>query len=381
MEQGLSGMAASPPLHPSAPATVLIAGGGTGGHLIPALAIAKAFRQSGAAVTPVLVGAERGVESWLLPQRDFDYHLLPIRPLFRQGVWRNVGLPWSIVLSVAQLRRLFRTRRPRLVIGTGGYASAPAVWWAARRGIPTAIQEQNAWPGLATRILAGRVDQIYLGAPEARARLKPGRHTEVFDTGNPISPPDPGRKIAARRRFGLDGSESVVLITGASQGAIPINRAVAGWIDDGRADGLVVLWATGRGSYEEFRRYHRPPAVQVFDFLDPIADAYAVADLAVARGGMMTGAELCAWGIPSIIIPLPTAADDHQTANAVALESAGAARHLPQRELTARTLGRAIRELMVDAVRRGEMAERARERGRPHAAADIVSHCLTLLGA
>ncbi|MGH7590977.1 MAG: UDP-N-acetylglucosamine--N-acetylmuramyl-(pentapeptide) pyrophosphoryl-undecaprenol N-acetylglucosamine transferase [Gemmatimonadales bacterium] len=170
-------------------------------------------------------------------------------------------------------------------------------------------------------------------------------------------------------------------MTGASQGAVAINRAVAEWLDQGGGKGLVVLWATGRGSYDEFRSYHRPPAVQVFDFLDPIADAYAVATLAVARGGMMTGAELCAWGIPSIIVPLPSAADDHQTANAVALEMAVAARHLPQRELDATTLGRTIGELMANGVRRQQMAERARERGRPNAAADIVSHCLTLLKA
>ncbi|HSC59393.1 MAG TPA: UDP-N-acetylglucosamine--N-acetylmuramyl-(pentapeptide) pyrophosphoryl-undecaprenol N-acetylglucosamine transferase [Gemmatimonadales bacterium] len=361
--------------------TVLIAGGGTGGHLIPALAIAKALRESGAGVEPVLVGAERGVESWLLPERDFPYHLLPIRPLFRQRIWRNAALPWILLRTVAGLRRIFRERRPALVVGTGGYASGPAVWWAARRGIPVAIQEQNAWPGLATRMLAGRVDHIYLGAPEARARLRPGRHTAVFDTGNPITPPDPARRAGAQQRFGLTGRERVLLVTGASQGAVPINRAVAGWLDAGGAADTVVLWATGKGSYEEFRRYHRPPAVQVFDFLDPIADAYAVADLAVARGGMMTGAELCAWGIPSIIIPLPTAADDHQTANALALELAGAARHLPQAELNATILGRLVDELLADGVARAEMAERARERGRPRAAADIVSHCLTLLGA
>ncbi|MGH7531788.1 MAG: UDP-N-acetylglucosamine--N-acetylmuramyl-(pentapeptide) pyrophosphoryl-undecaprenol N-acetylglucosamine transferase, partial [Gemmatimonadales bacterium] len=268
--------------------TVLIAGGGTGGHLIPALAIATALQKSGAGVLPVLVGAERGVESWLLPERDHPYHLLPIQPLFRQRIWRNLGLPWSVIRTVGQLRRIFAARRPSLVIGTGGYASGPAVWWAARHGIPVAIQEQNAWPGLATRMLAGRVDHIYLGAPEARARLHPGPRTQVFDTGNPITPPDPGRRAAALHRFGLTGSESVLLVTGASQGAVAINRALAGWLDQGGGRGLVVLWATGRGSYDEFRSYHRPPAVQVFDFLDPIADAYAVATLAVARGGMMT---------------------------------------------------------------------------------------------
>jgi UDP-N-acetylglucosamine--N-acetylmuramyl-(pentapeptide) pyrophosphoryl-undecaprenol N-acetylglucosamine transferase len=363
------------------PVTILIAGGGTGGHLMPALAIATALRSARPDLQPVLVGAERGVERWLLPQRDFPYHLLPIQPLFRQRVWRNVKLPWHAARSLLMLRRIFAERRPALVIGTGGYASGPAVWWAARRGIPTAIQEQNAWPGLATRRLAGQVDHIYLGLPEARARLTPGPNTRIFDTGNPIAPPDRSRRAAALKRFGLSGSERVLLVTGASQGAVPINEAVAGWIDAGRAAGVTVLWATGRGTYERYRRYHRPPAVQVFDFLDPIADAYAVADLAVARGGMMTGAELCAWGIPSIIVPLPTAADDHQTANAVALEAAGAARHLPQRELSADSLGRLVAELMGDEPRRRAMADRALDRGRPNAAAEIVSHCLTLLHA
>lgn len=360
--------------------TVLIAGGGTGGHLMPALAIATALRDAGAGIEPVLVGAERGVEGWLLPQRDFAFHLLPIRPLFRQRVWRNAALPWSIVRSVLGLRRIFAARKPVLVVGTGGYASGPAVWGAVRRGIPTAIQEQNAWPGLATRQLARRVNHIYLGLPEARPRLKPGPRTQVFDTGNPISPPDPARRAKALARFGLNGSERALLVTGASQGAVAINEAVAAWIDAGGNAGMTVIWATGKGSYERFRHYHHPPAVQVFDFLDPMADAYAVATLAVARGGMMTGAELCAWGIPAIVIPLPTAADDHQTANAVALEQAGAARHLPQSALSAASLGGMIRELMSDDRVRGEMSARARQRGRPHAVADIVSHCLTLLG-
>lgn len=359
--------------------TVLIAGGGTGGHLMPALAIAAALKGARPDLEPVLIGAKRGVEAQLLPQRDFPFYLLPIQPLFRQRIWRNLALPWSALRSLVQLRRIFAERQPVLVIGTGGYASGPVVWWAARHGIPTAIQEQNAWPGLATRWLAKRVDQIYLGLPEARPRLEPGPATQVFDTGNPIAPPDPSRRPAALRRFGLAGTERVLLVTGGSQGARPINEAVAGWIESGGASGLTVLWAAGRGSYETFRRFHRPPAVQVFDFLDPMADAYAVASLAVARAGMMTGAELCAWGVPAVLIPLPSAADDHQTANAVALEQSGAARHLPQRDLSAITLGRLVSELLANGLALQDMAAAAKQRGRPHAAEAIVSHCLTLL--
>jgi UDP-N-acetylglucosamine--N-acetylmuramyl-(pentapeptide) pyrophosphoryl-undecaprenol N-acetylglucosamine transferase len=141
-----------------------------------------------------------------------------------------------------------------------------------------------------------------------------------------------------------------------------------------------VIWATGRGSYDEFRKYHAPPNVQVVGFIDPMADAFAVADLAVSRAGMMTGAELCAWGIPSILIPLPTAAADHQTGNAVALEVAGAAVHLPQSELSTLSLGRAIEEILTNETKRKQMATRAKARGRPHAAEAIVSHLSTLLG-
>lgn len=181
-------------------------------------------------------------------------------------------------------------------------------------------------------------------------------------------------------KFHLDGAKPIVLVTGGSQGAVAVNRAVAGWIEAGGAKGCSVIWATGRGSYEEFKHYHTAPGVQVFDFIDPMADAFAVADIAVSRAGMMTGAELCAWGIPSILVPLPTAAADHQTGNAIALEVAGAAIHLPQSELRPLTLGRAIEELLTNEAKRKQMAARAKGRGRPHAAAAIVSHLLTLLG-
>ena len=361
--------------------TVLIAGGGTGGHLMPALAIAEALRAKRPDIEPVLIGATRGIETQILPTRDFRYHLLAIEPLYRRQWWKNVRLPFVAWQVHRELKKIFAEERPALVVGTGGYASAPAVWYGAGLGLPTAIQEQNAWPGLATKRLAARVDHVYLGLPEAKERLRLSRKSKLWDTGNPIVPPDATRKEAALKRFGLDGSKPVVLVTGGSQGALAINRAVAGWLDVGGAEHCSVIWATGRGSYEEFARYQKTPDVQVFGFIDPMADAFAVADLAVSRAGMMTGAELCAWGIPSILIPLPTAASDHQTGNAVALEVAGAAVHLPQAELSTLTLGRIIGQLLTDEARRRTMATRAKGRGRPHAVDSIVSHLLTLLGS
>jgi UDP-N-acetylglucosamine--N-acetylmuramyl-(pentapeptide) pyrophosphoryl-undecaprenol N-acetylglucosamine transferase len=201
----------------------------------------------------------------------------------------------------------------------------------------------------------------------------------VFDTGNPISPPAPERRAAAVRRFGIDPSRPVVLVTGGSQGALAINQAVAALVDAGGIRDATLLWVTGRGSYEDFARYHQPPQVQVIDFLDPMAEGYAVADLVVSRAGMITVAELCAWGLPNILIPLPTAAADHQTHNARVMEESGASLLLPQSELTPQSLGRVISRILEDHSARKEMAQRALARGRPHAARDIVSNLLTLI--
>lgn len=359
--------------------TILIAGGGTGGHLMPALSIAAALEARNAGFEPVLVGAIRGVESRILPTRDYRYHLLPSEPIYRRAWWKNFRWPLVAGELLRRVEELFDTERPAAVLGTGGYASAPVVWGAARRKIPSAIQEQNAYPGLASRWLSRRVRHVYLGLPEARRLLRFGPETEVFDTGNPITPPTPERRAAALGLFGLEGGRPVLLVTGGSQGALAINRAVAGWIDGGSAHGLAVLWVTGRGTHEQFSGYHDPPAVTVVDFLDPMGDGYAVADLVVSRAGMITVAELCAWGLPSILVPLPTAAADHQTQNARVLAEAGAALLLRQDELSPESLGRTVARVMADPGARRAMADRARARGRPHAADDIVSNLLTLV--
>jgi UDP-N-acetylglucosamine--N-acetylmuramyl-(pentapeptide) pyrophosphoryl-undecaprenol N-acetylglucosamine transferase len=360
---------------------ILIAGGGTGGHLMPALAIAEALRQRTPEIEPVLVGAARGVEARLLPTRDFRFHLLPSEPIYRRTWWKNIRWPLIMGRLLRAVSEVFEAERPAAVLGTGGYASGPVVWWAARHGVPTAVQEQNAYPGLATRLLSRRVRHVYLGLPEARSLLRFGGATTVFETGNPIAPPSPERRAAALRRFELDGSRPVVLVTGGSQGALAINRAVAGWLDAGGPQGADLIWVTGRGTYDEFAGRHRPPAVQVVDFLDPMADGYAVADLVVSRAGMITVAELCAWGLPSVLIPLPTAAADHQTHNGRVLADAGAARLLPQVQLTPGRLGETIEALLADRAGRGVMAAKALARGRPHAAAEIVSRLLTLAGS
>lgn len=366
------------PRGPAAP-RILIAGGGTGGHLMPALAVASALQEHAPGVEPVLVGAARGVETRILPSREFRFYLLPSEPIYRRAWWRNVRWPFVAGRLLREVGRVFDSEQPAAVLGTGGYASGPLVWWAARHGIPSAIQEQNAYPGLASRWLSRRVRHVYLGLPEARRLLRFGDATEVFDTGNPISPPTPDRKIAVSAKFGLDGMRPVVLVTGGSQGALAINRAVAGWLDAEGPGDAALIWVTGRATFDQFARYHKPPGVQVLDFLDPMADGYAVADLVVSRAGMITVAELCAWGLPSVLVPLPTAAADHQSHNAQVLAASGSSLLLPQTELTPGRLRDVITALLSDPARRKQMGERALARGRPDAAREIVSKLLTLI--
>lgn len=360
--------------------TVLIAGGGTGGHLMPALAVAEALRQSHPAWRVVLVGAERGVEARLLPARDLPFHLLPAQPLYRRQWWKNVRWPVLAVRLVRLVDRVLADERPDLVLGTGGYAAGPVVWRAARRGIPTAILEQDAVPGLATRLLARTARHVYLAVPETRERLRTGPLAEVFVTGAPIRPPDPTLRGGARARFGLD-PRPVVLVTGGSQGSLVLNQTVASWVERGGSREVQLLWATGPLTWERFRHFHAPPAVQVFDFLDPIAPAYAAADLAVTRAGSMTLAELCAWGIPAILVPLPTAASDHQTRNAQVLTGAGGAVLLLQGDLSPDRLGSEVLRIATDPSLRASLGQAARARGKPAATAEIVTHLQQLTGA
>src|SRR6059036_2856096 len=329
---------------------VLLAGGGTGGHLMPALALAQALAAARADVEPVLVGAERGIEAQLLPRYPFRYALLPIEPIYRSRWWKNLRWPLIAGQVWRSVGRVLDAERPALVIGTGGYAAGPVVWRAARRGIPTVLQEQNAFPGLTTRWLARRARQVHLGFPEARERLRPGRGTEVFALGNPIRPPAPGDRAAAARQLGLVAERPTLLVFGGSQGARAINYALAGALERRLLDGVNVVWGTGTAQADALARYAVAGRVVVRGFFDPMAPVYRAADIVVARAGAMTVAELCAWGKPSILVPLPTSAADHQARNASALAAVGAAIQLSEEHLSPFTLAEQVTGLLADRV-------------------------------
>ena len=367
---------------------VLFAGGGTGGHLYPALALAEALRARDPRTEVFFVGALRGVEARVLPERGVPHVLLPFEPIRRARPWENWRLVPALFRSFSGLGRVYRDFRPDLVVGTGGYASGPAVFAGIARGVPAAVQEQNSFPGLTTRLLAGRVRQIHLAFPEARRYLKPGARTEVTEFGNPIAPPDPSiGRAEARSFFGLGGG-TVALAVGGSQGARAVNEALLAdlrGVAEGRLpprpEGLELLWATGPAHHEGIAARLAElglPWVHAVPYIQEMPKALAAADLAVSRAGAMALAELCAWGIPSVLVPLPTAAANHQYHNAVALHEAGAAAMVQESELGGGRLWGELVGLAGDPARREALAARARERGRPDAAARIAERLAAL---
>ena len=358
---------------------VLFAGGGTGGHLYPGLAIARALVHRDPSVQPHFVGARRGVERDVLPTTEFPYTLLDLHPFYRPGLWKNWRTARGATAAWGEMGSLARRLSPRLVVGTGGYASGVSLAWAWAHRVPIVQHIGDSHPGLTARVFTRASREAYLGFPEAEQWLP---HTGcVFRlTGNPIEPPPDIRPdaAAARARWGFPPNARVLLVFGGSQGARALNQAVASWIDRGLPSALCLIWATGPAQHDAFRQFDRAD-VRVVPYLSPIADAYAATDLAFVRGGMMGTSELCAWGVPMIVCPLPTAARDHQTANAVALERASAAIHLPQADLSAERLDAVVRGLFADAGRMGDLARGARARARPHAAAEIAAHIEALL--
>jgi UDP-N-acetylglucosamine--N-acetylmuramyl-(pentapeptide) pyrophosphoryl-undecaprenol N-acetylglucosamine transferase len=365
---------------------VIFAGGGTGGHLYPGLAIARALVRLRPDVEPFFVGARRGVEREVLPTAGFAHELLDLHPLYRSGVWNNWKTLRGAVGGWRRAGALTREQagRVRLVVGTGGYASGLMLAYAAAHKIPYVLQEQNSFPGLTMRVFARWAREIYLGFPEATRYLRHGERTSVVDAGNPIEPPPTPRPDRASARRGWNLPETggrVMLVFGGSQGARAINAAVDAWLAAGRLPpDVYLIWATGRGTYDEFRG-RESERVRVRPYISPMRDAYAATDFAIARAGAMGTAEMCAWGIPQILVPLPTAAADHQTVNARTLAAANAGLFVPQSEFSPDKLDTLVRELIGDRQRLETLSVGARARARPDAADQIARRLAALLDA
>ena len=368
---------------------VVFAGGGTGGHLYPALALAEELVQQRPDVRPFFVGSRRGIEARVLPEQGIEHRLLPVRGIQRGEWWSNLGVPFALGSSIATTVAVHRRIRPELVVVTGGYAGAPAGLVAAGLRTPLVLQEQNAWPGVTTRLLSRWATQIHLAFPEALAEL-PSRARRVAKvSGCPIralpdSMPD---RHGALVDLGLDPQRRLLLLIGGSQGSLALNELMLEAVRSAAAgnplDEWQLLWMTGPAHHAsiggELSALGDPAWVRAVPYIEDVPMVLAVADLALSRAGAMTTAELLAWGVPAILVPLPTAAANHQELNARALQQAGAATHLEQEGLTARTLWGTIASLAEDRRTLATMSERARERSRPDATSLIVRDMVGLL--
>lgn len=358
---------------------IVFAGGGTGGHLYPGLAIARAVHRARPDIEPFFIGARRGIEKDVLPTSGYPFVLLDLHPLYRTKVWNNWRTARGLITAWRAIGRLFAEETPAVVVGTGGYAAVAALAYAVAHRIPVVEQTGDSLPSLTARLFSRWAREVYLSFPESARHLKARSPEALVDTGAPIEPPPaprPGRaEMLAKWRFPADAQ--VVLVYGGSQGSLAINTAVRDWVARGLTGRTHVLWATGRGIYHGFKQLDSD-RVRVVPYLSPVSEAYAVADVAVARAGTMTLAELLAWKIPAIVIPLPTAAANHQELNAIALEQAGAALHLPQSRLSGAILGETVTSLLGDPRRRETMVNAAAVRARPNAAEEIARRVIAI---
>jgi len=358
---------------------VLFAGGGTGGHLFPAIAIAGEIKRLDAASDIRFVGTKYGIEYRMKDSLEYPLSLIGMRGMPRKLSLGLLLFPFRLIWSVMQSWRICTAFRPDVVVGTGGYVAGPVIIAAGMKGIPRALQEQNSYPGLMTRKLAARADIVFLAYKRAADYLPKGMKYTLC--GNPIRRDIAGGdRNKALESFGLKPDRKTILILGGSQGARRINDAVLNSLGS-MHDQVQLLWQCGKRDYTEVaeRLNKKDFVVSLFPFSKNMDLVYAAADLAVARAGALTLAELTACGLPSILVPYPYATADHQTHNAAELVKAGAADMIADRDLdNTDLLGRAVALIASD--RLETMKQAALALGRLDAAADIARDILHLGG-
>lgn len=349
---------------------MLLAGGGTGGHLFPAVAIAEQLLAEDNKAQVQFVGTAKGLEARQLPALGFALELIDISGVVGRGIFGLLLVLPKLVRSLSQSWRILSKFNPDVVVGVGGYASFPVLMAAGCRGIPCVIHEQNARPGLSNRLLAKVAKRICLSIPGSGAHLP---QSKLVLTGNPL-------RQAMNLVSPILPSAGGLLVFGGSRGARAINRLMVETLPLLRQAGMTadLVHQTGRDDYAQVRQAYaeqQDKQVRVVSFIDDMSTAYNQARLVICRAGATTLAELCVCGRPALLVPYPYAAADHQTANARALEQQQAARLLPEAHLTPAGLAEAILGLWHNPTQLEKMATAARKLGQPAAAERVVAVC------
>ena len=368
---------------------VIISGGGTGGHIFPAVSIAKELKKVNPDTEILFVGAEGKMEMEKVPAEGFEIVGLPITGLQRQLTLRNIAndilVPARFVGSIAKARKIIRKFKPEIAVGVGGYASAPLLMAATGMHLPALIQEQNGFAGLTNKMLGPRVQKICV-AYEGMERFFPAE--KIVMTGNPIRPSmhpySAAERLEGLEMYGFDPAKRHILIIGGSLGSGTLNKAMKTWIEAGcpGGEGVEILWQCGKyykKGIDEFMEGRNLPAIRYSDFISRMDLAYAMADVIISRSGASSVSEICATAKAAVFVPSPNVAEDHQTHNAMALVRKDAALLVRDAEAAEKLMPTAL-GLVLDPERIAALEQNAAAMALPDAAHTIVDEIYKILG-
>jgi len=359
---------------------VIISGGGTGGHIYPAVAIANALQQLDSSIEILFVGAEGRMEMKKVPEAGYNIIGLPITGIQRKLTWKNLLFPWKLWTSIQRAKRILDDFKPQVVVGVGGFASGPLLYAATQRGIPALIQEQNGYAGLANKWLADKVQKICV-AYENMDRYFPKE--KIIFTGNPVRKDI--KEVSIRRNdaldfYQLDPNRPTVLVIGGSLGARTINQSLLKHLGLFAENRIQLIWQTGKFYFDDIKGALadiNQSDIRLCEFIEQMSLAYAVADVVISRAGALSIAELCLAQKPSILVPSPNVAEDHQTKNALALVDANAAILVKDHQAGDQLAFTAI-NLVQNKEKKLELIGSIRKLARPNAADDIALAVLKL---
>jgi UDP-N-acetylglucosamine--N-acetylmuramyl-(pentapeptide) pyrophosphoryl-undecaprenol N-acetylglucosamine transferase len=361
---------------------ILFAAGGTGGHLYPAIAIADEIKRVQPDASIMFVGTEDTLEARVIPMRGYSFTHIWISGFQRSLSLQNILFPLKVGVALGQSFAIIRKLRPHVVVGTGGYVCGPALFAATLMGRRTLIQEQNSYPGVTTRVLASRVDEVHIAFENSRYYLKGAKNLKL--SGNPTrSSIGTVSREGGRTFFGLEPEKKTLLVLGGSAGARSINTALREILAHIVGLDIQVIWQTGTEDYERIKSAVESMsgaiqiATRVYKFIESMEFAYGACDLAVCRAGATTIAELARAGTPAVLVPYPYATADHQTQNAKAVANHGASAMLADSNLTSQ-LFRTVRTLLADPAQLKRMSEKARTMSKPAAAETLAQAVISL---
>lgn len=353
---------------------LLVAAGGTGGHIFPAIAVVEELKRRDPGSKVLFVGSNNRMEARIIPAMGFDFKVIRTAALPRRASPRLLIAGREIVMGMIQAAGIVRSFEPDAIFITGGYVCAPVAFAGIVAGVPLFVQEQNAVPGLTNRAAGRWARRVFLGFEEAAGWFKDAR---VEVTGNPIRFREPLPRRVAAGRLGLDPDVKTLFVMGGSQGASAINEVMIKTLPllGDIADGLQIVHQTGKLDYDTVLDAYRRSGIRhlVRPFFDEIHLVYSAADLMLCRAGGMTIAEITAFGLPAILVPFARATNDHQTLNALSLRRKGAATVIPEGELSPERLAGEIKSILKDESKLSQMAQASRSLGNPKAAEMIVS--------